>query len=328
MTNVVYSGPTFERMAIEDNAIRVFFKNADGLSTRDGQAPNCFEIAGPENDFTVANAVIDGRSVVLSHPEVKGPCAMRFSWHKYSVPNLVNAAGLPASAFRAGEVPKIDYLALKIAEAKDYQLIYDLEIGKGGNKIVYDRDESKTFTGKFDRVAYFLELQKAVGGVNYAYVSMDAFTDDINLIGVPTPDNKANFTLKVNNLTVISNVDGIVNGEMLQDSGCIEFYPNNYGPANASNIPNASNDVWDFGDQVSLSVPVGHGAMQVHNYAAKQTIFAYNAMRSGNYADLGIGNSPVRADRENTKRTRDWTFHANAREYRVKRLRVLVRPVK
>lgn len=328
MPDVVYSGPTFDRMALEDNAIRVFFKNADGLSTRDGQVPNCFEIAGPENDFTVANAVIDGQSVVLSHPEVKAPCAMRFSWHKYSVPNLVNAAGLPAGAFRAGDVPKIDYLAIKVAEVKDYQLIYDLDIGKGGSKIVYDVDESKAFTGKFDRVAYFLELQKAEEGVRYAYASMDAFTDDITLIGVPTPENKANFTLKVSNLTVISNVDGIVNGEMLQDSGCIEFYPNNYGPPNASNIPNASNDVWDFGDQASADVPIGHGAMQVHNYAAKQTIFAYNCMRSGTSADLGIGNSSPKAGVENTKRTRDWTFHNNAGEYRVKRLRVLVRPVK
>lgn len=84
----------------------------------------------------------------------------------------------------------------------------------------------------------------------------------------------------------------------------------------------------DFGDQASANVPVGHGAMQVHNYAAKQTIFAYNSMRSGTNADLGIGNSSPRAGKENTKQTRDWTFHNNGGDYRVKRLRVLVRPVK
>jgi sialate O-acetylesterase len=325
MKDVAYSGPTFDRMEIEEQSLRVFFKHAEGLRTRDGQAPNCFEIAGPENDFTVANAVIDGQSVVLSHPAVKSPCAMRFSWHKYSVPNLVNAAGLPTGAFRAGEAPKIDYLALKIPEAKDYQLIYDLEIGKGGKTIVYDYDGSQHFTGKFDRVAYFLELKKGDEELSYAYASMDAFTEDLSLIGVPTVANKAKFAMKVNNLTVFSNVAGIVNGEMMQDSGCIEIYPNNYGPANSAQIPNASNELWDFGDQISNDVVNGHGAMQVHNYAAKQTIFAYNNMRAGNDADLGIGNSPILANKENTKRTRDWTFHNNASQYSIKRLRVLVR---
>jgi sialate O-acetylesterase len=42
----------------------------------------------------------------LSSPEVAIPVAMRFAWNKIAVPNLVNGAGLPASPFRAGEIPK------------------------------------------------------------------------------------------------------------------------------------------------------------------------------------------------------------------------------
>ena len=56
--------------------------------------------------------------------------------------------------------------------------------------------------------------------------------------------------------------------------------------------------------------------MQVHNYEAKQTIFAINQWKSGPGADIGIGNS--------TGKTRDWTFMSNASQYEVKRLRVLV----
>jgi len=57
--------------------------------------------------------------------------------------------------------------------------------------------------------------------------------------------------------------------------------------------------------------------MQVHNHLAKQTIFAFNSWKRGAAADVGIGNS--------TGRTRDWTFRGNARNYAVKKLRVLVR---
>ena len=44
----------------------------------------------------------------------------------------MNAEGLPAGAFRAGTVPKRDLLVLKVPEAKDYQLVYDLDLGKLG----------------------------------------------------------------------------------------------------------------------------------------------------------------------------------------------------
>jgi len=68
--------------------------------------------------------------------------------------------------------------------------------------------------------------------------------------------------------------------------------------------------------------------MQVHNYGAKQTIFAVNCWKAGDRADIGIGNSPPRPvlpnGRKETARTRDWTFQGNAGMYTVKRLRVLV----
>jgi len=56
--------------------------------------------------------------------------------------------------------------------------------------------------------------------------------------------------------------------------------------------------------------------MQVHNHDAKQTIFALNHWREGQRADLGIGNSPTGNP--------DWTFTANAGNYKFKKLRVLV----
>ena len=42
-------------------------------------------------------------AVVLTAAGVQAPTRVRFAWHKLAEPNLVNRAGLPASAFRAGQ---------------------------------------------------------------------------------------------------------------------------------------------------------------------------------------------------------------------------------
>ena len=136
---------------------------------------------------------------------------------------------------------------------------------------------------------------------------------------MPSVASKAQFQTKVGHLNVLSNVAGVVSGNDL--NGCIEFWPHNYGPPNAAGIPNASNDVWDFGDQL-VEPESGYGSMQVHNYEARQTIFAFNHWSAGASADAGIGNSDPKATPAHTL---DWTFHGNAGTYEVKRLRVLVR---
>ena len=68
---------------------------------------------------------------------------------------------------------------------------------------------------------------------------MDAFTDALDKIGVPTVKSGARFQQNVANMNVYSNVKGIVTGTDLA-GGNIEFWPNNYGPANSANVPNAS----------------------------------------------------------------------------------------
>lgn len=318
-SEIVYSGPMFKSLAVEGNKLRITFDHVgSGLVSRDGKPLTWFEIIGKGTDFVPATAEIDGDSVVLSSPEVEQPAAMRFAWHKLAEPNLANKEGLPAAPFRAGEVPERDWLALKIEEAQQYKLIYDLDLANLGREVKYSVDASKEFKGPFDRIAYFLEVQKLGEETQYVYASMDAFTNDLTKIGVPTVGSKASFQQKVANLNVVSNAAGIVTGEGLA-GGNIEFWPNNYGPNNTMSILGASASLWDFGDEKSNPVD-GYGCMQVHNYEAKQTIFAINQWKSGPSADIGIGNSNI------DPRTRDWTFTSNASQYEVKRLRVLVRP--
>ena len=314
---LVCSGPTFRSMVIEGQQIRIRFDNVgSGLASRDGKPLTHFELIGKETDFVPAKAVIDGDSVLVSAPEVKQPMAVRFAWHKLAEPNLMNKEGLPAGAFLAGKVPQRDYLTLKVPEAKGYQLVYSLDLAKLGKQVSYDQDLRSRVTGRFDRIAYFLELQKPSEPVQWVYVSMDSFTDNLGKIGVPTLAAKAQFQQRVTNMNVLSNVPGIAAGEGLP-GGNIEFWPGNYGPQNSANIPNASGTTWDFGDQFGPPED-GYGCMQVHNHQAKQTIFAINSWKSGAGANIGIGNSEGR--------TLDWTFVSNASQYSVKKLRILVRP--
>ena len=314
--DIVSSGPTFKSLATEGDKLRVTFEHADGgLASRDGQPLTDFEIIDAEQGgFVKATAQIDGASVLLSAPGVEHPVAVRFAWDQLATPNLKNQSGLPAGAFRAGTIPARDFLKAQVPEAKDYQLVYDLDLNKLGHDIHWDVDNRSQIHGAFDRVAYCVELQDADGHFQAVYVSMDAFTDSLDKIGVPTAASGAFFQQNVSNLTVISNVKGIETGVQLA-GGNIEFWPNNYGQSNSANVPNASSSTYDFGDQ-PVGPPDGYGSMQVHNHDARQTLFAINHWSDGDRADLGIGNA--------SNGNPDWTFAANAGQYQAKRLRVLV----
>jgi serine/threonine protein kinase len=226
-------------------------------------------------------------------------------------------AATPATP-RPKPPPAPDSVEATVPEAADYQLVYDLNLENLSKHIVYDVDRRNRITRRFDRVAYFIELQKPEENRQYLYVSMAAFTRDLGEIGVPTFDSGARFQTNVASMNVYSNVAGIVTGTNIS-TGNIEFWPNNYGPGNAANVPGADSKQFDFGDQMSPQPADGHGCMQVHNYGAKQTLFALNNWRSGGKAELGIGNNP------NPKGNPDWTFAGNAASYKSKRLRVLVR---
>lgn len=101
--DVVSTGPVFKKMEKMGGALKIHFDSADGLTTHNGKSPDWFEIAGADRVFIKAKAKIVGESVVLTSPEVSDPLAVRFAWHKLAAPNLVNGAGLPTSAFRAGK---------------------------------------------------------------------------------------------------------------------------------------------------------------------------------------------------------------------------------
>lgn len=78
-----------------------------GLSARPaGAALAGFAIAGADRVFRPATARIEGARVIVSHPEVPQPAAVRYGWlDNPSQSNLVDATGLPATPFRTDDWP-------------------------------------------------------------------------------------------------------------------------------------------------------------------------------------------------------------------------------
>jgi len=100
---VEYYGPIFKDFAVEGDKVRVNFTHiGKGLTTPQGQPIRGFAIAGADQHWHWADAVIDGQSVVLSSPDVPAPVAVRYAWAPFDITwaNLFNADGLPALSFR------------------------------------------------------------------------------------------------------------------------------------------------------------------------------------------------------------------------------------
>jgi sialate O-acetylesterase len=111
--DIVDSGPTFGKMTVQGNVIRVSFTHlggglvlADAPTTMQGCLPTPttdllgFAIAGADQKFVLAQAKIDGATVVVSSPDVPNPVAVRYDWANLTQANLYNKELLPALPFR------------------------------------------------------------------------------------------------------------------------------------------------------------------------------------------------------------------------------------
>jgi sialate O-acetylesterase len=96
-----YSGPIYESMKVEASAIRLQFRHVGrGLVAKGADKLTGFAIAGADHKFVWADAKIDGRSIVVSSPDVAAPKAVRYAWADNPICDLYNHDGLPASPFR------------------------------------------------------------------------------------------------------------------------------------------------------------------------------------------------------------------------------------
>ena len=309
--------PVATSMSVEGSAVRVQMADAEGLKTRDGLPPTCFELCGADGVWVSANARIDGTSVVLAADEVDNPKAVRFAAYNGSTPNLVNGSGLPAGPFRLGAKLKLgDAESLK--ELKGMTCVQRFDIPAAAD---LSRNPPKTLASRdgVKRVAYLLELQDASGNVTFAMAAMDAFasnSDDLVIVGKA---GARAFRQPVANLTVRSNSSAV---KPLTDagSGFLEFYTSTYSARTMDTPKGGDSAKFDFNDTPTKQNAFGYGCLQVHDLARKATVLAYNHFNSASKpCDVGIGSNP------DSRGNPDWTFASNAGNYAARRISVWVK---
>jgi len=96
--SALVNGPLYKGIKIEKNKITVTFDYAEGLYFKDKKA-DLFEIAGADNVFYKADAVIKNNKVTLKSDKVKAPVKARYAWKNTNQATLFNKANLPASSF-------------------------------------------------------------------------------------------------------------------------------------------------------------------------------------------------------------------------------------
>lgn len=98
---VSYSGPLYKFMQIQNNKIILSFNYADmGLVLKERNGEYNFIIAGEDKVFKKAVVRIKGTTLVVSHPEILKPVAVRYAWSNIEEGTLFNKEGLPAPSFR------------------------------------------------------------------------------------------------------------------------------------------------------------------------------------------------------------------------------------
>jgi sialate O-acetylesterase len=106
--NIPYASPLYDKVQFQDAKAVISFKHAEnGLTVKDRYGYlKGFEIAGDDRVFYYAQAEISGNTVVVSHPKVTSPAAVRYAWSDAPEDaNLYSTDGFPASAFRTDDWP-------------------------------------------------------------------------------------------------------------------------------------------------------------------------------------------------------------------------------
>lgn len=117
--DVVHSGPEYAGEEFENGTIRIRFTNAEsGLRVIGRGGISGFSIAGDDRLFRWADVRIDGSCVIVSHPNVPVPVAVRYAWDANPPLRLFSGDGLPVAPFRTDSWPGITEVGNRIFEER------------------------------------------------------------------------------------------------------------------------------------------------------------------------------------------------------------------
>ena len=102
-----FRSPAYKSMTVEGNAVRVHFNNVPTTLVQKGEGRiNGFQLGvkDPADEkkliFSLAEATIDGNTIVVSAEGVEAPVAVRYCFNE-DMGNVFSAEGLPLGAFRS-----------------------------------------------------------------------------------------------------------------------------------------------------------------------------------------------------------------------------------
>lgn len=99
--HIACSGPVIRSIKKRKGSIEVSFDHAGkGLVVRTGTRGNSFQIAGTDRVFRDAVVTVRGAMLIVSHPDIVSPAAVRYALTNAPEASLFNAEGLPAPSFR------------------------------------------------------------------------------------------------------------------------------------------------------------------------------------------------------------------------------------
>jgi sialate O-acetylesterase len=102
--NVPFSGPLYKSLKALQGKIILSFEHADrGLVLKPKNGELNFLIAGEDKVFQKASVRVQGKNLIVSHPEILKPVSVRYVWSNTEEGTLFNKEGLPASSFRTDD---------------------------------------------------------------------------------------------------------------------------------------------------------------------------------------------------------------------------------
>lgn len=210
--NKVYSGPVFEKMRTVRNKVYLSFKHANGgLTIHNSDTLKGFGICGSDKKFVWANAVIKGKTVILSNPQINNPIAVRYDWANNPIGNLYNKLGLPTMPFRTDcwEDTLVHILTLGDSNGtfnygwpqqlkKEIPNADIFNISKSGKTIGFNNNGDSTLNQIITLDSDLLKANNYIGSEKYDYI----------VIGLGTNDAKYDFRDKQNE--VIANLELLI----------------------------------------------------------------------------------------------------------------------
>lgn len=99
------ASPTYKKMVVKNDTVSIYFNDVPlGLTTY-GKEITQFEVAGADQIFYPAKAMLKGSLVNVISPKVKQPIAVRYAFKDWAVGELYSVEGLPVSSFRTDDWP-------------------------------------------------------------------------------------------------------------------------------------------------------------------------------------------------------------------------------